>query len=228
MRDRAGIVDLTAFSIFDVVGPGLARRRAAHLRRVPGRRAGRAASSTRRCSTPGGGFRSDLTVMRLAHDHFRVVTGGAHGRRPQVVRRPRLPADGSAPVVDRHLGVHARSASGARSPRHPGHAHRADDVSHEGFPVRHLPRRSTSSRSGAGLAHLLRRRARLGALRAVGAGRPSCGTRCSDAGAGARHRAGRHRRLRRPPAGSRRAIAPTASSSTPSAPSSRPPCSAPR
>jgi heterotetrameric sarcosine oxidase gamma subunit len=26
-----------------------------------------------------GGFVSDLTVMRLAHDRFRVVTGGAHG-----------------------------------------------------------------------------------------------------------------------------------------------------
>jgi glycine cleavage system aminomethyltransferase T len=29
--------------------------------------------------TPRGGFRSDLTVMRLVDDHFRVVTGGAHG-----------------------------------------------------------------------------------------------------------------------------------------------------
>ena len=27
----------------------------------------------------GGGFISDLTVMRLGDDHFRVVTGGAHG-----------------------------------------------------------------------------------------------------------------------------------------------------
>ncbi len=26
-----------------------------------------------------GGFLSDLTVMRLGDDHFRVVTGGAHG-----------------------------------------------------------------------------------------------------------------------------------------------------
>ena len=28
---------------------------------------------------PGGGFKSDLTIMRLAHDRFRFVTGGAHG-----------------------------------------------------------------------------------------------------------------------------------------------------
>ena len=29
--------------------------------------------------TPGGGFRSDLTILRLADDRFRVVTGGLHG-----------------------------------------------------------------------------------------------------------------------------------------------------
>jgi glycine cleavage system aminomethyltransferase T len=28
---------------------------------------------------PKGGFKSDLTVMRLGDEHFRVVTGGAHG-----------------------------------------------------------------------------------------------------------------------------------------------------
>jgi heterotetrameric sarcosine oxidase gamma subunit len=29
--------------------------------------------------SPSGTFKSDLTVMRLGDDHFRVVTGGAHG-----------------------------------------------------------------------------------------------------------------------------------------------------
>ena len=29
--------------------------------------------------SPGGGFKADLTVMRLGADEFRVVTGGAHG-----------------------------------------------------------------------------------------------------------------------------------------------------
>jgi glycine cleavage system aminomethyltransferase T len=29
--------------------------------------------------SPSGGFKSDLTIMRLADDVFRVVTGGAHG-----------------------------------------------------------------------------------------------------------------------------------------------------
>ena len=56
MRERAAMVDLTAFAIFDVIGPGaldcLQRRR-----RAPDGRRRSGASSTRRCSTPSGGFR---------------------------------------------------------------------------------------------------------------------------------------------------------------------------
>ena len=77
MRETAGIVDLSAFAIFDVVGPGA-------LEAVQ-------TACVAQCDvaigkviyTPvldaAGGFVSDLTVMRLGHDHFRVVTGGAHG-----------------------------------------------------------------------------------------------------------------------------------------------------
>jgi heterotetrameric sarcosine oxidase gamma subunit len=77
MRETAGIVDLSAFAIFDVVGPGA-------LETVQ-------TACVAQCDlaigkviyTPvldaAGGFVSDLTLMRLGHDHFRVVTGGAHG-----------------------------------------------------------------------------------------------------------------------------------------------------
>src|SRR6476661_1319870 len=74
MRDRAGIVDLTAFSIFDVVGPGsldAVQRIIVSQADVP---VGRVIYTP--VLDARGGFRSDLTVMRLAHDHFRVVTGG--------------------------------------------------------------------------------------------------------------------------------------------------------
>ena len=78
MRERAGIFDLSAFAIFDVSGPGAldvaAARRAARRWTSPS-----GASSTRPCSAPGGGFKSDLTIMRLGDEQFRVVTGGAHG-----------------------------------------------------------------------------------------------------------------------------------------------------
>jgi glycine cleavage system aminomethyltransferase T len=77
MRDRAAMFDLTAFSIFDVVGPGAlesVQRVAARQMNVPD---GRVIYTP--VLTPSGGFKSDLTIMKMADDRFRVVTGGAHG-----------------------------------------------------------------------------------------------------------------------------------------------------
>src|SRR5450759_4951905 len=45
-----------------------------------------------------GGFRSDLTIMRLEENVFRVVTGGAHGMADLKWFKDRMPAD--AAVVD--------------------------------------------------------------------------------------------------------------------------------
>ena len=98
MRERAGIFDLSAFAIFDIVGPGRQGRGAGH-RGGAGRRAGGPGHLH-----PGagrqGGFRSDLTVMRLAHDRYRVVTGGAHGMADLKWFSDHLPADGRAQIVD--------------------------------------------------------------------------------------------------------------------------------
>ena len=77
MRDRAAIFDLTAFSIFDVVGADAlesVQKVAARQMNVP---AGRVIYTP--VLTPSGGFKSDLTIMKMADDRFRVVTGGAHG-----------------------------------------------------------------------------------------------------------------------------------------------------
>jgi glycine cleavage system aminomethyltransferase T/glycine/D-amino acid oxidase-like deaminating enzyme len=77
MRDRAAIFDLSAFCIFDVAGPGAletVQQVAMRQMDVP---VGRVVYTP--LLTPGGGFKSDLTIMRLAHDRFRVVTGGLHG-----------------------------------------------------------------------------------------------------------------------------------------------------
>ncbi len=77
MREAGAVVDLSAFAIFDVVGPAALEA----LERIVVARAD--VPLGRVLYTPvldeRGGFRSDLTVMRLAHDRFRVVTGGAHG-----------------------------------------------------------------------------------------------------------------------------------------------------
>ncbi|MSY95583.1 MAG: FAD-dependent oxidoreductase, partial [Actinobacteria bacterium] len=77
MRETAGLVDLTAFAVFDVMGPSaldVVQRTAVRQMDVA---VGKVVYTP--VLSPSGGYKSDLTIMRLAHDHFRVVTGGAHG-----------------------------------------------------------------------------------------------------------------------------------------------------
>ncbi len=131
MREHAGVFDLSAFCIFDVRGPGaldaLQRTVLAQMD-VP---VGRVVYTP--VLGPGGGFRSDLTIMRLAEDAFRVVTGGAHGMVDRKLFSDRLPADGSATLTDLTTawttiglwGPRARDILGSVT---------ADDVSHDGFP----------------------------------------------------------------------------------------------
>jgi len=128
MRDRAGLFDLSAFTIFDIVGPGaLASVQCAALRQmdVP---VGRVVYTP--VLSPEGGFKSDLTIMRLGDDHFRVVTGGAAGMadkkwfRDQLVRSAELADLTSAMTTIGLWGPRARDIlAGATS----------DDVSNEGF-----------------------------------------------------------------------------------------------
>jgi glycine cleavage system aminomethyltransferase T/glycine/D-amino acid oxidase-like deaminating enzyme len=78
MRETCALVDLSAFAILDVTGPGALatmQNLAVAQLDVP---VGRVAYTS--FLDENGGFVADLTVMRLAHDRFRVVTGGATGR----------------------------------------------------------------------------------------------------------------------------------------------------
>ena len=98
MRDRAAIFDLTAFCVFDIVGPGALEC----VQRVAVRqmdvKLGRVVYTP--VLTPRGGFRSDLTIMRLGSEHFRVVTGGAHGMADLKWFADHLRRDGGAQVFD--------------------------------------------------------------------------------------------------------------------------------
>ncbi len=98
MRDRAAIFDLTAFCVFDVAGPGAL----AAVQRVAMRQmdvaVGRVVYTP--ILTPSGGFRADLTISRVAHDVFRVVSGAAHGPADMKWFADHLPADGSAQIHD--------------------------------------------------------------------------------------------------------------------------------
>ena len=98
MRDRAAIIDLTAFSIYDVTGPGacdyLQRMVVANVDRPVGR------MMYTPVLTHNGGFRSDLTVVRLAWDRYRIITGGADWGRDLKWFTDHLPEDGSAHLAD--------------------------------------------------------------------------------------------------------------------------------
>ncbi len=98
MRERVGMVDLTAFCEFDITGPGALdalQYLTVNSVNVP---VGRSVYTP--LLTPGGGFRSDLTIMRLGDEHFRVVTGAFDGGRDQYWFRKYLPTDGSVTFTD--------------------------------------------------------------------------------------------------------------------------------
>src|SRR5580692_9480748 len=96
MRDGAGLVDLSAFTILDVTGPGAL----AGLQRIAVAQLDVPAGRT--VYTPflnqAGRFVADLTIMRLGGTHFRVVTGAADGGRDAQWISDRLPDD--AQLVD--------------------------------------------------------------------------------------------------------------------------------
>ena len=131
MRDRVAMFDLSAFCIFDVSGPGAI--------------AGLQLVSMRQMDVPvgkvvytpwlsqGGGFKADLTVMRLGEEHFRVVTGGAHGMADRKWLLDHMLKDGSAQLADLTSDWTTIGLWGPRA-RDVLAGLTGDDVSHEGFP----------------------------------------------------------------------------------------------
>jgi glycine cleavage system aminomethyltransferase T len=83
--------------------------------------------------TPSGGFKQDLTIMRLADDVFRVVTGGAYGMSDKKWFADHLPDDGSAQIHDQ---TNAWTTIGLWGPKARDilTSITSDDVSHEGLP----------------------------------------------------------------------------------------------
>jgi glycine cleavage system aminomethyltransferase T len=71
--------------------------------------------------------------MRLAHDHFRVVTGGGMGMRDKKWFVDHLPADGSAQLFDATSAWYTLGIWGPRA-RDILASVTSDDVSNEGFP----------------------------------------------------------------------------------------------
>ena len=131
MRDRVGMVDLSAFAIFDITGPGAldhVQRMAVAQMDVP---VGRVVYTP--LLNEAAGIKSDLTIMRLGRDAFRVVTGGAHGMGDRKWFSDHLPADGSAQLYDATSTWCTAGIWGPRA-RDVVASATSDDVSNEGFP----------------------------------------------------------------------------------------------
>ena len=114
LRERAGIVDLGAFQIFDVSGPGAVP----YLESLTVNPCDRPVGSLvyTPLLTPDGGFRADLTIHRRGPDRFRVVTGAFDGARDAFWFRKHLPADGSVRFRDRSSGITTLGVWGPDAP----------------------------------------------------------------------------------------------------------------
>ncbi|MBO0787647.1 MAG: FAD-dependent oxidoreductase, partial [Actinobacteria bacterium] len=131
LRDACGLIDLSAFAIFDITGPGALDAIQSVVVAQADVRPGRVIYTS--LLNEDGMFKADLTVMRLGAEHFRVVTGGATGMTDLAWFTSHLPAGGSAGIADltsawTTLGIwgpKAREVVASAS---------ADDFSHAGFP----------------------------------------------------------------------------------------------
>src|SRR5438552_11918936 len=98
MRDRVAMIDISAFAVFDVVGAGaleyLQRMALAEMDVEVGRVVYTSILDDR------GGFKADLTIMRLDDEFFRIVTGGLDGPRDRKWFEDHLPEEGSAALDD--------------------------------------------------------------------------------------------------------------------------------
>jgi glycine cleavage system aminomethyltransferase T/glycine/D-amino acid oxidase-like deaminating enzyme len=147
MREAAGVIDLTAFAVFDIEGPGaldsVQRTCVAQCDVAVGKVVYTPVLDAR------GGFRSDLTVMRLAEDRFRVVTGGAHGMADRKWFADHLPGDESTTLTDRTDEVSTIGLWGPRA-RDILSSLTDADVTDEGFgflTCREVPVRAGSGRT---------------------------------------------------------------------------------
>ncbi|MEM8925598.1 MAG: FAD-dependent oxidoreductase [Actinomycetota bacterium] len=114
MRDNVGMVDLSAFQIFDIEGPGALD----YIQYLAVNQCDVAVG--RSIYTPfltqGGGFHSDLTVLRLGEQHFRVVTGAFDGGRDEFWIRRHQPTDGSVTVTNRTFDYSTIGVWGPNAP----------------------------------------------------------------------------------------------------------------
>ena len=129
MRDACALVDLSAFAVLEISGPAALEAVQTLAVAQMNVAIGRVVYTS--WLDENGGFRADLTIMRLAADRFRVVTGGATGMSDAKWISDHLPAGAfladltSAWTTIGLWGPRARDVLATVT---------EEGVSHEGFP----------------------------------------------------------------------------------------------
>jgi glycine cleavage system aminomethyltransferase T/glycine/D-amino acid oxidase-like deaminating enzyme len=131
LRQSVAMIDLTAFAIFDFKGSGVVD----YMNHMTVNQVNKPVGSAiyTPLLTEQGGFRSDLTVLRLGDNHYRVVTGGFDGGRDAYWFNKWLPEDGSVTFEDKTSALCTVGVWGPNA-RKLVEKVTKDDVSNEGFP----------------------------------------------------------------------------------------------
>ena len=131
MRERVGLVDLAAFAIFDVTGPGATGYLQGLVVNEVDVKVGRVVYTP--VLNAAGGIVADLTIIRLGRDNYRVVTGGGMGMRDRKWFTDHLPGDGSAQLQDLTSALYTIGVWGPRA-RDLVQSATAADLSNAAFP----------------------------------------------------------------------------------------------
>jgi 4-methylaminobutanoate oxidase (formaldehyde-forming) len=130
VRERAGLIDMSSFSKFELSGPGafgfLQWLAANDLDRPPG-----SVTYTQLCNARGG-IEADLTITRLDDDRFYLVTGSGFAVHDRSWIESHMPRDGSVGLAD---VTSARAVINLCGPASRGILERVadNDVSNEAF-----------------------------------------------------------------------------------------------
>jgi glycine cleavage system aminomethyltransferase T len=132
LRDKVGMVGDMGFTIFDAVGPGalgyIERMAVGRLDVDVGK------SVYTPILGPNGGFKSDLTIVRISENRFRVITGGGMGGADKAWFRGHLPDDGSVEIVDQTSALCTLGVWGPDA-RNVVDSVAEEDMSDEAFPA---------------------------------------------------------------------------------------------
>ncbi len=153
LRENAGMVDLSAFQVYELEGPGAV----AFAEYLAVNKVDKPVGSSVYTPwlTPDGGFHSDLTMMRPADDKIRIVTGVFDGGRDSFWIKKYLPEDGSVTFTDITLETTTLGVWGPKAPAVVGKLTDVD-LSQEGSPYGSLRDVELQTASGPIKATLFR------------------------------------------------------------------------